>query len=43
MTAFPRKPSGEAGRGTRVVVELPAVATEAGVVQTSAAVKESEP
>ncbi len=33
----------EVGRGTRVVVELPAVATEARVGQTAAAVKESEP
>jgi putative PEP-CTERM system histidine kinase len=33
----------EPGRGTRVVVELPAVAPAAPVVQSAAAVKESEP
>ena len=33
----------EAGRGTRVIVELPAVATEAAVVQTLAAAKEKAP
>jgi signal transduction histidine kinase len=33
----------EPGRGTRVAVELPAVAPGAPVVQTAAAVKESEP
>ncbi len=33
----------ELGHGTRVVVELPAVATEADVVQTSAAAKEKAP
>jgi signal transduction histidine kinase len=33
----------EVGRGTRVVVELPAVATEASVGQTSAAAKETAP
>lgn len=33
----------EVGRGTRVVVELPAVATEAGVVQTSAAAEGEAP
>jgi signal transduction histidine kinase len=33
----------EPGRGTRVVVELPAVAPGARVMQTSAAVKESKP
>ena len=33
----------EVGRGTRVVVELPAVATEAPVGQTSAAAKEKVP
>ena len=33
----------EPGKGTRVVVELPAVAPGAPVVQTSAAVKESKP
>jgi putative PEP-CTERM system histidine kinase len=31
----------EVGRGTRVIVELPAVASEAAVVQTSAAAKEN--
>jgi two-component system sporulation sensor kinase A len=33
----------EVGRGTRVVVELPAVATEAALVQTSPAAKEKAP
>jgi len=33
----------EVGRGTRVVVELPAVATQAGVGQTSRAAKERTP
>jgi signal transduction histidine kinase len=33
----------DVGRGTRVVVELPAVATEASLVQTSPAAKETTP